>query len=524
MDKQVLNTSISRSVATSPVKRILFLRIPPFFGYILHHPHDVTLPFTIGYAATALEQQAYEVAVVDVWANGWSLEKTLETILNYSPDMIFYDASTGVVPTMQHLQEKIKQKLNVISVVFGTVSTFFPEILFKPSGDTEHNVDIDANTDAISKERGKHFDMGLVGECEQTILDLVNSVNNGPRLSDIPGLFYCDSQTQQLVKTASRSYIKDLDKLPIINYGLFDLKQYRKYSFPIPVLNSVRWGHILSTRGCPYSCSFCSHDHRQSYGRLVRRHSAGRIADEFDVLVKEHGVNAISIEDDIFTVNRDYVFAVCDAIEKRHLKVSWVIQTRADVLDRTLIKRMKSAGCIGASLGIESGNDRVLQALNKEVSAKQIEETIEIAAQEGLMLRLMFMMGNPDETEDEIQDTFKLAMKAKAITVQMHYCTPYPGTDFFDPKIDSIEQLSDFSSYNSIYRNLSQVPDWRLQELRNKFYHQYYFSWKYFKLFCRQRLPWFLAQAKDEIPFLLRSLWFLIKPPRIETKRSANSQ
>jgi len=492
------------------IQRILFLRIPPFFGYVLHHPHDVTLPFTIGYAATALQQQGYEVDVIDVWANGWSLQQCTKYIFDFKPDIVFYDASTGVVPTMQHLQEEIKQQSDAISVVFGTVSTYFPEILFK-------------SADEKGLPQG-HFDMGLVGECEQTIQELIVALNERKRLWDIPGLIYSNTQNKPLIKTPNRSYIKDLDKLPIINYQLFDLKQYRKYSFPIPVLHSVRWGHILSTRGCPYSCSFCSHDHRQSYGRLIRRHSPARIADEFEVLVKHHGVNAISIEDDIFTVNRNYVFEVCDAIEKRNLKVAWVIQTRADVLDRTLIKRMKSAGCVGASLGIESGNDRVLQALNKEVTAQQIEDTIDIAAQEGLMLRLMFMMGNPDETEAEIRDTFKLAMKAKAITVQMHYCTPYPGTDFFDPEIDNIDQLSDFSSYNAIYRNLSQVPDWRLQELRNEFYHRYYFSWKYLKLFSRQRLPWFIAQAKDEIPFLLRSLWFLIKPSKIGTKRSVISK
>lgn len=497
------------------LKRILFLRIPPFFGYILHHPHDVTLPFTIGYAATALQQQNYAVAVIDVWANGASLEKTTADILAFAPDIIFYDASTGVVPTMQHLQEKIKEHIHCVSAVFGTVSTYFPEILFKPTTGKEIE-----NTELNSQ---KHFDLGLMGECEQTILELVNGLNHGRRLVDIPGLYFCDKQSGDMVKTPTRSYMKDLDKLPIINYSLFDLKQYRKYSFPIPVLNSVRWGHILSTRGCPYSCSFCSHDHRQSYGRLIRRHSPARIADEFEVLVKQHQVNAISIEDDIFTVNRNYVFEVCDAIEKRDLKVSWVIQTRADVLDRTLIKRMKSAGCVGVSLGIESANDRVLKALKKEVTAQQIEETIQLLGEEKLMMRLMFMMGNPDETEEEIRDTFKLAMQAQAITVQMHYCTPYPGTDFFDPSIDQLEQLSDFSSYNTIYRNLSQVPDWRLQELRNEFYHRYYFSWKYIKLFCRQRLPWFIAQARDEIPFLLRSLWFLIKPSKIGTKRSANS-
>lgn len=497
------------------IKRILFLRIPPFFGYILYHPHDITLPFTLGYIATALQQQGYQVEVVDVWANGWSLNKTIKFILNYDPQIIFYDANTGVIPTLQQLQAKISQqlqttitpeKLPLTSIVFGSVATYFPDVLF--------NHKLNKN-----KAFAGRFDIGLTGECEQTALDVIDALEQTSPLNNISGLVYWDIQSKKMVKTSERAYLKNLDKLPVINYSLFNLKYYRKYSFPVPVFTSVRWGHVLSTRGCPYKCAFCSHDHRQSFGQLVRRYSPARLADEFEVLVKQYQINAISIEDDIFTVNHDYVFSFCSELDKRRLKVKWVVQTRADSLDKPLMKRMKRSGCIGLSLGIESGNNRILTLLKKEITTTEIKHTLDSAAEVGLMLRLLFMMGNPTETEAEIEDTRQLALSSKAITVQMHYCTPYPGTDFFDPSKDSLQSLADYSSYNSIYRNMSRVSDKRLSELRNHFYHSYYFSWKYLKLFMRQRLIYMIAQIKDELPFVLKSLWFLIKKPLSHKKR-----
>jgi anaerobic magnesium-protoporphyrin IX monomethyl ester cyclase len=511
------------------INRIVLLRIPPFFGYILHHPHDITLPFTLGYIATSLQQNGYQVEVVDVWANGWSLDKTLNFILNFDPQVIIYDANTGVIPTLQQLQAKISQKtqsrktvseLPLTSIVFGSVATYFPDALFNKENNKKVNKEINIKLNHIETSH-THFDIGLSGECEQTALDVISALEHDSDLNTIPGVVFWDALSQKTQKTAERTYLKDLDKLPIIDYSLFKLAYYRKYSFPVPIFTSVRWGHVLSTRGCPYKCAFCSHDHRQSFGKLVRRYSPQRLADEFEILVKQHQINAISIEDDIFTINRDYVFNFCSELDKRQLNAKWVVQTRADVLDKTLMKRMKTSGCIGLSLGIESGNDRILTLLKKETNTAQIKQTLKSASEVGLMLRLMFMIGNPTETEAEIEDTRQLALQTNAITVQMHYCTPYPGTDFFDPTKDSLQSLADYSSYNRIYRNMSQVSDERLNELRNDFYHSYYFSWKYLKLFMRQRLIYMIAQARDEIPFILKSLWFLVKKPRSQKTRIA---
>ncbi len=464
------------------ITRALFLRIPPFFGYVRHHPHDVTLPFTIGSTATMLQDLGIRVKVMDVWANGWSMEKTLKGVARFDPHIIFFDAATGVFPAI----DEINKNLSAITVIFGSVPTNFPE--------------------AVSR-----IDFGLVGECEETAVELVAALNEGRHLKEIPGLIYWDEKTARLVKTKERPFIKNLDSLPIIDYALFDLKRYRKFSFPVPTFSPVRWGHVLTTRGCPYDCAFCGADHRQSYGRPLRRASAKRIAGEFEDLAVNHQVNAISIEDDCFTANRNHVLDICDEIEKRNLPVKWVAQTRVDLVDRQLMKRMKAAGCVGLSFGVESGNDRILGVLRKGVTRARIEQALQDAAREGLMLRLMFMIGNPTETEAEIEDTMSLALSAQAITVQIHYCTPYPGTEFFDAGMDDLGRGLSFSPYNSIHRNLSLVPGQKLTELRNRFYHAYYFSWKYFKLFLRQRLLYMPGQAANDIPLVVRAMLYLLR-------------
>ncbi|MBF0370591.1 MAG: radical SAM protein [Magnetococcales bacterium] len=482
------------------INQVLFLRVPPYFGYANHHPHDITLPFTTAYAASILNQAGFQVTVLDLWANGWSLEKSLAHILALNPQAILYDCTTGVLPALKEINAALLNKISPRTLAFGAIPTFFPEALF-------------------THDSG--FEIGLAGECEKTVGVVMTALAQGSDWRNIPGLVYWDSDSETLVKTPKGPFLEDLDQLPLIDYHLFDLKRYRKFSFPVPIFRRVRWGHLLTTRGCPYHCSFCSHDHRQSFGRAMRHTSPKRVADEFEHLATRHGVNAISIEDDCFTVDGGYVSEICDELIRRNLGVKWVVQTRADLLDRPLMKKMKAAGCVGLSLGIESGSDRVLKVLKKGVRVARIRETLENATAEGLMLRLLFMIGNPGETEAEIEETIQLALSAQAITVQAHFCTPYPGTDFFDPNQDSLGAFGDFSSYNAIHRNMSQVSDERLLELRNRFYHSYYFSWHYLKLFMRQRLRYFPPLAMNDLPLIVRALFYLLrKPEDVVGKRS----
>ncbi len=478
--------------------RSLFLRLPPYFGYARHHPHDVSIPFTCAYGASIIRKSGREAAILDAWANNWSREKILTFVGDYRPDVIFFDSSTGVIPILREFSREIKKSLTVKTVIFGAVPTFSPDVVFK--GDLL-------------------FDVGIVEECEQTVVHLLDALENNQPSDEIPGLVYWDKEKSKMVKTGQRPLLENLDLLPFIDYSLFNLKLYRKFSFPIPTFRPARWGYVLATRGCPYQCSFCGHDHRQSYGKNIRRSSPKRVASEFETLVLKHKVNAISIEDDCFTLDRNYVLEICDEIEKRNLDVKWVVQTRADLLDKPLMHRMKQAGCVGLSLGLESGSDRVLKVLKKDITRAQSEQIVREAAEEGFMLRLLFMVGNPTETREEMDETLDLALKAEAITIQVYFCTPYPGTSFFGQTKDDLNHLESYSSYDAIHRNMSRISDHELQEIRNRFYRKYYFSWRYLKLFFRQRLPYLAAQVSNDIPFILRSLWYMARPPSVSQKR-----
>lgn len=479
--------------------RTLFLRLPPHFGYVRAHPHDVTLPFASAYVSSMVKTTGREVEVLDVWANGWSMEKVLNRAGEFRPDAVFLDSSAGAVPITLQVCREIKKLLPVKSIIFGTVPTYFPEVLFSDPS---------------------LFDVGMTGECEETSVKLLDAWEEGKSMREVAGLVYWDAEKSLPVKTAERPMLMDLDQLPHIDYSLFNLKHYRKFSFPVPLFRPVRWGHLLATRGCPYRCAFCGYDHRQSLGKEFRKFSPGRVADEFQILARGHGVNAVSIEDDCFTLDRAHVFALCDEIESRNTGVKWVAQTRVDLLDRALMKRMKGAGCVGLSLGVESGSDRILDLLRKGTTRAKSEKAIHEAAEEGLMLRLLFMIGNPTETEEEVEETLDLALKARAITIQVHFCTPYPGTSFFGQEKADIEHWEDYSSYNAIHRNLSKVPDQRLRELRNCIYHKYYFSWRYFKLFFRQRLLYLAGQAASDVPLILRAFWYMVRRPSASRRRS----
>ena len=478
--------------------RVQFLRLPPFLGYETHHPHDVTLPFTIAYAATMLKRSGREVDVVDVWASGETMAGVLERIRRFAPDAIFFEAHAGPFPVVSACAQAVRGSSGAKLSCWGSVPTFLPERVVG---------------------EGLPFDAAIQGEAELTVVDLVDAFERKRPLHEVDGIAVWDPEACRVERTPPREQPRDLDVLPAPDYGLFDLDAYAKLSFPVPIHRTVRWGHVLATRGCPYPCTHCSFDHRQTFGPSLRRHSPKRLVDDMEILVRRHGRNAISIEDDIFTLDRRLVLAVCDEIESRGLDVKWVVQTRVDCVDRDLLQRMKRAGLVGVSYGIESGSDRVLAELKKGFTRRQALEGIRMTHEEGLMMRLLFMVGNPTETAAEVEDTIDLACQAAAITTQVHISTPYPGTGLLGAGGRNHEQIADFSSYDRITRNLSAVSDEELWRLQKAFYRRYYFSWRYLKLFVRQRLFYLAGSWRRDIPLALRAFRYLAWTSRRQGRR-----
>ena len=414
------------------------------------------------------------------------MSSVVEKLRSARPDAVVFEAHAAPYQAVLQCAREMRDGAGRL-VAFGTVPTFTPQQVVGPE---------------------LPFDVAVQGESELSVAEVLDRFASGRPVADVLGTAAWDEAARQVLRAPPRELLVDLDRLPPLEYEGLDLSHYHKYSFPVPIHRTVRWGHVLSTRGCPYPCSHCSIDHRQSFGRRLRKHSPARIGEAFQHLAEKHGVNAISIEDDIFTLDHKHVHAICDEIEKRGLDVKWVAQTRVDCIDRELVRRMKRAGCVGLSLGIESGNDRILVVLKKGFTRAQALEGIRICQEEGLMLRLLFMVGNPSETLQDAAETIDLARRSSAITIQVHIATPYPGTTL-SVESDVGNALHDFSSYNRIVRNMSRIPDAQLWKLQKAFYRSYYFSLRYGLLFARQRLRYLAGSWRHDLPLMLAAFRYL---------------
>lgn len=208
--------------------------------------------------------------------------------------------------------------------------------------------------------------------------------------------------------------LSDLDDIPLPTKELFDGMYMNRNYF-----------NIITSRGCPYNCSFCL-DKKYKFNKL-RYHSAGYVLDLLEMLNKTFGLESFFIADDIFTVNRDRALEICAGIKKRALRISLGAFTHAGIDDLEMYKEFKSAGFTSLSIGVESGSDEVLKAMDKQQTVAQAINTVEIIKKAGLKVSSTFMAGNALETEGSLKATLELA-KALGVTGWVSYAQPFPGT------------------------------------------------------------------------------------------------
>ncbi len=207
-------------------------------------------------------------------------------------------------------------------------------------------------------------------------------------LSQIKGIAYRDKDTGQVKRTSPRGLVDDLDRLPPPSRDLFDNYSYKKYY-------SGRFGYkttaIMTSRGCPFACDFCS---RPVFGNEFRARSASKVADEIEEVISL-GYNRIWFADDCFTLNRKRLIEVCDEIIKRGLKIGWECLSRVDTLDSETADKMKQAGCVRMFFGIESGNDSILKIMKKQITTKQAYTCHSIMQEERHQSRSILYPGVP---------------------------------------------------------------------------------------------------------------------------------
>ncbi|HLE52001.1 MAG TPA: radical SAM protein [Anaerolineales bacterium] len=281
------------------------------------------------------------------------------------------------------------------------------------------------------------FDVVVRGEGEQTLLELLSAWEQGTDWSCVAGIifrnpaFAREAGEAVHLETAERPFYKDLDRLPFPARRMFPNESYiqfgkKKYGYSITT--------VMSTRGCPFDCEFCSN---VVFGGTYRVRSPGSVVDEIEEALAL-GYDRIAFADDVFTLNRRRVLAVCAEIKKRGLQFKWECLGRVDTLDYATAVEMKAAGCARIYFGIESGNDRVLKLMKKQITTAQAHLAVEAAHRAGLEVGAFFILFYPGETDETVLDTlrFATALPLDYLGLTMPY--PLPGTALYERVKDQI--------------------------------------------------------------------------------------
>lgn len=355
-------------------------------------------PLGLGYIAAVLMKNGFSVDILD--CTFMSQKYALKQIRDSNPKIIGIQSMFSMRDKAIEIARLLRKDCELL-IAGGPLPTINPEAFLKD------------------------FDVVVLGEGEQTMLDLVRAFENGNNFFSVPGIIYVDQQSREIRRTSERIIIKNLDDVPFPARELFDNSSYKRYYMK-------KFGYsittVMTSRGCPFTCDFCS---RPVFGNGFRSRTATNIVDEIEKVLSM-GYDRIWFADDCFTLNKRRLIEVCSEIMKRKMKVGWECLSRVDTLDSKLVKRMKQAGCLRIFFGIESGDDSILARMGKNITANNAEEAVRLCNTQGVKVGAFFILGYPGENEKTLLKTVKFASSLKLD--YLSFTLPYPilGTPLYE--------------------------------------------------------------------------------------------
>ncbi|MDH7556476.1 MAG: radical SAM protein [Candidatus Methanosuratincola sp.] len=376
-------------------------------------------PLGLAYIGAVLERDGYDVTIIDAPISCDSQEDGIKKLQSMEPNVIGVTSTTPSIGDAVSLITKIKQKMpDSVTVLGGCHITFLPEETM-------------GTCPAI--------DIGVIGEGEATMLELVHSIEGGRPLDAVDGIAVRDGG--KIRRTRPRRLIEDLDRLPFPARHLLPMEKYTALGERTPI------GNVITSRGCPFRCIFCASS--RLYGNTFRARSAENVLEEVSELVDKYRINFIEFVDDTFTINKKRSFRLAELLRK--LDVSWAFGSRVDTVSSELLQAFRRAGALMFYMGIESASDRVLRLLRKGISLEQIRSAISSAKKAGLETAGSFIIGTPGESKEEAMASIEFAIRSGIDYAQFTAMTPYPGTEVYEfAKANRLLETEDWSKYTTI--------------------------------------------------------------------------
>jgi len=415
----------------------------PLIEETYHHP--LFPPLGLAYLAAVLEQNDFEVRIMDCPVCEMDHEKLKADVASFEPTLVGIASMTATIPSALKSARVAKEACPDAKVIMGGPHATF------------------ADTEILTEEAA--VDIVVRGEGEETLLELAQNSPKLDRLGEIKGITF--RENDQIVKTPDRPFIQNLDELPRPAYKYLPIEKYR--------IHGRKFLPIMTSRGCPFQCSFCVAS--QMFGAKFRARSPKNVVDELEWLRDEYEAEGVSFHDDTLTLDRKRILDICDEIIERKIRLAWGCQTRVDQVSREVLSKMRKAGCNEVSFGVESGCQRILDAVHKRVSIQQCENAIKWAKDEGLFVAVSTIVGYPGETKETMKQTLDLIHRIEPDDVWLCLATPYPGTEL-RALIESMgwKMSSDWTLYNTM-NPIFEIPDLPAEEIskmRKSFYAKFY--------------------------------------------------
>ena len=388
--------------------------------------------------AAVLEQKGHEVRVVDCPVNNYSSDDVLKLIEDFQPDWIGMAAVTVLINRVIEISAKIRTKFPKVKLLIGG-----PHATIRPEETSEKT----------------KANIVITNEVEDVLLDAINNYNE-------------KYDKKKIVKGKA---VLNIDRLPFPARHLIDMKLYT--SLPNNYKRDPYAVHMVTTRGCPYTCTFCA-----SANGIFRQRSVENVISEIKHLQKTYGTTEIVFWDDIFTLNKHWISKFCDTLIEEGIDIAWSCESRLDLITEEMVNKMAKAGCWNMFFGIESGNQDILDNIKKRTTLDLIRKSVKYVKSSGIEVRGSFMLGLPGETPEKARNTINFAIELNPDYAQFSITTPYPGTELYktvDKWGTLNENFDDFHNWSPVfipkgYKNMEE-----LQAMQKEAFRRFYLRPKY---------------------------------------------
>ena len=450
-----------------PLKRILLI-FPP-----VTRPKDfsaqklrvsVFFPLGIAYLAAAVENTGkYEIQILDALIEGdfktgiplnegaqlrygLSDERICNVIREYNPDVVgvsaLFSALEYDMANVCTLAKKVNSR--IVTVVGGA----------HPGANAGEILECYSSIDFV-----------CIGEGEDSFIEFLSIIQNNEDLSKLDGFGY--RANGEIVINPKRKFIMDLDTIPFPSRHLFNMPKYLEEASPHATFRQKPFTQMISSRGCPFKCSFCAIENH--WGSKQRLRSSENVLKEIDELVNKYGVREIHFEDDNFSFDHDRALRILEGMIQRKYNLSWNVPSGMAVatLSPDLLEKMKESGCYSVSLAIESGNQKVVSSLmHKPVNLKAVPALVRKIREVGMDARGFFILGFPGETKENIRETINFARELELDWAYFFVFSPLPHTPIYKVCIEKgYLKEEDFDPVTSFYKAVLKTPEFSPEDV-----------------------------------------------------------